>query len=125
MNIPSQLPAEGFSIPLRASFSVFKIFPLFGVATNNAAPKLILCKDGVEFRVITTQRRRYEDIESVDALQTFGTQNLILCWRGRFFAFSANLGKEEPLIALLRFFRDRDNTLTDRAQKLLAKQPIS
>lgn len=122
MNIPNPLPNDGLAIPLRASFSVFKNFPLFGVATNNAAPKLILLKDAVAFRVITTQHRSYEEIESVDALQTFGTQNLILRWRGSFFAFSANLGKEEPLIALLRFFRDRGSTLTDRAQKLLAKR---
>lgn len=121
--IPDPLPDKGLSIPVRASFSVLKAFPLVAVATNNLTPKLILFKDGVEFRVIITQRRRYEEIESVDALQQFGTHNLVLYWRGRSLAFSANLGKEEPLIALLRFFRDRGNTLAESARKLLAARP--
>jgi len=125
MNVPNPLPNDGFSIPLRASFTVFKNLPLFGFATNNLAPKLILFKEGIEFRVITTRHRRYDEIESVDARQTFGTHNLILCWRGRFLAFSANLGKEEPLVALLRFFRDRGTVLSHRAQSLLAERSMS
>ena len=70
MNILNPLPNDGLAIPLRASFTVFKNLPLFGFATNNLAPKLILLKDGIEFRVITTKRRRYDEIESVDARQT-------------------------------------------------------
>ena len=125
MNIPNPLPNDGLAIPLRASFTVFKNLPLLGIATNNVAPKLILFKDGIEFRVITTKRRQYGEIETVDARQIFGTHNLILCWRGRFFVFSANLGKEQPLIALLHFFRDRGTVLSHRAQSLLAERSMS
>ncbi|MGH7766533.1 MAG: hypothetical protein ACREQP_03700 [Candidatus Binatia bacterium] len=34
---PSPLPAEGFSVALKASFAVFKSLPLLGIAHNSAA----------------------------------------------------------------------------------------
>jgi hypothetical protein len=121
MIIPDPLPEGGFSIPLRASFLVFKKLPIFGVATNNAAPRLSLHKDHIEFRVITRQIRQYEDLESVDARQTFGTQNIVLHWRRGFFAFCANVGAEESLVALLQFFQSRGIELAERAGWILAK----
>jgi hypothetical protein len=120
MVIPDPLPRAGFDVPLRASFLVFKGAPLFGVATNNAAPRLILFDDAIEFRVITRQRRRWQDLEKVDARQSLGTQNIILHWRGTFFAFSANLGAEPALIALLRFFGSRGVELTKEAAAIAA-----
>ncbi|HKY08218.1 MAG TPA: hypothetical protein VJQ55_08255 [Candidatus Binatia bacterium] len=125
MAIPDPLPESGLSIPLRASFLVFKIFPLFGMATNNAAPRLVLFNDRIEFRVIASQARRYEELEYIDALQTFGTQNIILCWRRRFFAFSANLGDKGRLFDLLRFFQRRRINLTERAHSILARESHS
>jgi hypothetical protein len=121
MIIPDPLPRGGFSIPLRASFLVFKGAPLLGVAANNAAPGLVLFDDGVEFRVITRQRRRYEELERVDVRQKFGTRNIILHWRRSFFAFSGNLGAVPPLITLLRFFGGRGVELTKEAAALAAK----
>lgn len=125
MEIPNLLPVDGFSVPLRASFLVFKKFPLLGVATNNAAPRLVLFNDRIEFRVITRQQRRYDDLESVDARQTLGTQNIVLYWRRGVFAFSANLGTEEALLSALQYFRDRGINLNERARNLLAKQQPS
>lgn len=122
MVIPDPLPREGLRVPLRASFLVFKAAPLFGVATNNAAPQLTLFEDAIEFRVITLQRRRWQDLVRVDARQNFGTQNIILHWRHDLFAFSANLGAEPPLIALLRFFAARRIELTKDATAVLAKR---
>ena len=122
MVIPDPLPREGFHIPLRASFLVFKSAPLFGVATNNAAPSLTLFQDAIEFRVITRQRRRWEDLARIDTRQNLGTQNIILHWRHNFFAFSANLGAEPPLVTLLRFFAARRIELTTGAAALIAKQ---
>jgi hypothetical protein len=123
MVIPDPLPREGFDVPLRASFRVFRGAPLLGVATNNAAPRLILFDDAIEFRVVTRQRRRWEDLERVDARQSFGTQNIILHWRRNFFAFSGNLGAEAPLIALLRFFGGRGAELTKEAVAVAVKHP--
>jgi hypothetical protein len=122
--IPSPPPDGGFSIPLRASFLVFRKFPLLGVATNNAAPRLILHDDRIEHRVITRQIHRYEELERVDARQALGTQNIILYWRRGVFAFSANLGAENALVELLRFFQSRGIVLTKRATSLLAKHAV-
>jgi len=123
MAIPDPLPGDGFSVFARASFSVLKAFPLVAVAANHFNPKLMLFPDSVDCRVILTRRHRYEEIERVDVFQRFGTHTLILCWRGRSLAFAADLGKEEPLIALLGFFRDRGCVLAERARRLLAARP--
>ena len=104
---------------------MLKKFPLLGVATNNAAPRLVLFDDRIEFRVITRQRRRYEDLESIDVRQTLGTQNIVLYWRRGVFAFSANLGTAEALFSAVKYFRDRGINLNERATKLLAEQPAS
>jgi hypothetical protein len=120
-SFPIHCRARVFRFRCALLFLVFKGAPLLGVATNNAAPRLALFDDGVEFRVITRQRRRYEDLERVDARQKFGTQNLILHWRHNFFAFSGNLGAEAPLIALLRFFGGRGIELTKESAALAVK----
>jgi hypothetical protein len=65
-------------------------------------------------------RRSYAEIEDVDARQWLGTQSLILRWRGRLLAFSANLGAAAPLPVLLAFFEARGNKLTPRAREILA-----
>jgi hypothetical protein len=124
VNIPKPLPPDGYSIPLRAAFLVFKKFPLLGIAKNNAAPRLVLFDDRIEFRVIARQHRQFEDLENVDARQTLGTQNIILSWRRGLLAFSANLGTEDSLVELLKFFRERGTHLNERARELLARRQI-
>jgi hypothetical protein len=123
--IPNPLPDTGTSVPLRAAFLVLKKFPLLGVAANNAAPRLVLYEDRIEYRVITRRSHRYEELEHVDARQTLGTQNIILCWRRGLLAFSANLGSEDALVDLLRFFQRRGIMLTARATSLLGKRALS
>jgi hypothetical protein len=123
MVIPNPLPRNGFEVPLRAAFLVFKSAPLLAVATNNAAPRLVLFDDAIEFRVVTRQRRRWEELERVDVRQTFGTQNIILHWRRNFFAFSANVGTEPLLIELVRFFHRHGLELTQQAAAVAAKNP--
>jgi hypothetical protein len=46
----------------------------------------------------------------------------VLFWRRGLFAFSANLGAEESLIILIKFFRDRGIKLNENAQNLVARQ---
>jgi hypothetical protein len=120
MEIPKPLPQEGFPVPLKASFLVFKALPWFGVAYNNAAPRLTLFEDRLEYRVVTSARRSYADIESVDARRWIATQNVILRWRGHTFAFSGNVGAADRLAALLKFFDERGAKLTPRARQMLA-----
>ena len=122
MTIPENMPADGFAIPLRASFTVFKRFPLLGVASNNHGPRLILFHDSVQYRVIITGQHNVQDIEHIDALQTFGTQNIVFCWRRRLCAFSANVGDADVLRSLLRYFTKRQVQLTERAHKIMTSE---
>jgi len=119
MQIPKPLPAEGFSVPLRASFLVFKALPLLGVAHNNAAPRLTLFEDHLEYRVLTLTRKTYADIEAVDARRWIGTRSVILCWRARMLAFAGNVGAGDQLVTLLKFFEERGGKLTPRARNIL------
>jgi hypothetical protein len=119
MMIPKPLSQEGFAVPLKASFVVFKALPLLAVAHNNATPRLTLFEDRLEYRVIRLTRKNYADIEAVDARQWLGTQSLILGWRGRMMGLACNVGAEDPLIALLEFFASRGGKLTTRARRIL------
>ncbi|MEJ7810761.1 MAG: hypothetical protein WKG32_10170 [Gemmatimonadaceae bacterium] len=121
MNIPEPLPASGFDVPLRASFTVFRSLPLLGVSTNSASPRLTLFPDRVEYKVIARVAKRYDEIHAVDVRQTLGTQNAILFPRGGMFAFSGNLGEEMALVALLAYFERRNVPLTPRAKALRDK----
>ena len=118
MNIPDPLPDAGFDVPLRAAFTVFRAMPLIGVSTNSASPRLTLFPDRVEYKVISRGAKRYDELASVDARQSLGTQNVILIPRGGMFAFSANVGEEGRLLALLDFFARRGVALAARAQTL-------
>jgi len=119
MIFPKPLPPEGFPIAVRASFTVFKRFPLLAVASNNLAPRLILFEDGLEHRVITTQRHLYGNIEQIDARQSFATHSIIFNWRDGPFAFSANVGAVESQLSLLIFFAGRHVPISARARKIM------
>ena len=119
MTIPQPLPAAGFPIPVKASFTVFKRFPLLAIASNNLAPRLILFEDHLEHRVITTRRHGYGDIEQIDAQQKFATHSIRFHWRDGLFAFSVNLGEAAALGPLLGFFAGRQIVLSDRARQLI------
>jgi hypothetical protein len=119
MIFPKPLPPEGFPIAVRASFTVFKRFPLLAIASNNLAPRLILFEDGLEHRVITTQRHLYANIEQIDARQSFATHSIIFHWRDGPFAFSANVGAVESQLSLLIFFAGRHVPLSARARKIM------
>ena len=121
MVMPKPLPAGGFAVPLKASFLVLQPLPIIAVAHNNAAPRLTLFEDTVEFRVLSLQRRSYAEIEAVDAQQFIGTQNIILYWRKRLLGFSGNIGAEDQLIVLLAFFEEKQLSLTDRARGILVR----
>lgn len=119
MTIPENIPANGLAIPLRASFTVLKHLPLLAVARNNLGPGLLLFDDSIECLVITTRRRWLHEIDRIDALQTFGTQNIIFCWRRRLCAFTANVGDADVLRSLLRYFSRQQLRLTERAGKIM------
>jgi hypothetical protein len=121
LEIPSPLPAEGLSIPLRASFGGLKKWlpRALGFSHNNASPVLRLHADHVVCKVVRTVRRPYAEIERVDVLRSFGTHNLIIDWRGSLLNFAANLRQPEDLRQVLRFLDARHVPLSAAARSFM------
>ncbi len=118
-HIPDPLPITGFKLPLRASFTGIKSAPLLAMADNSIAPLLKLYDDHIEYRVILKGKKDYAQIERIEAVQGFGTQNVILIWRDSNFTFTGNLRQEEWLRELLRFFQRRQLPLSASALQVL------
>jgi hypothetical protein len=120
VDLTSPLPKEGVSIPVKATFGGFKKWlpRSAGYSHNNAFPVFRFYDGELECRVIRTVRRRYADIEAVDVLQSFGTNNLIIDWRDSVLNFAANVS-DEDLRPVLKFFETKGVPLTGRARAVL------
>ena len=119
INIPEPPPSDGFKIPLRVAFTGLKGLPLIALSKNSIAPLLMVYADGVQFRVFIQRKKGFADIERVDAVQGFLTQNVIIIWKDSAFAFVGNLDDVDNLRALLQFFQRRGVPLGEKAQRLL------
>lgn len=119
MIIPTPLPNTGFAAPLRAAFLVFRRWPLIGVASNNLNPSLTLQRDFMEYNLLKPKRRGYAEIEMIDARQWLGGHDMVIHWRGGFFATRMNLARPELLAELLKFFANRGCNLTKGARQLV------
>ena len=117
--LTSPLPEKGANIPIYATFTGHKKVPLWAVATNSLNPKLRFFEDEIELKVIKTHRRVWSDLESVDAVTMWKTNNLILNFAGTPWNFSANLILPSYLRETLRFLHSRNLVLTPRALQLL------
>jgi hypothetical protein len=125
MDLNRPLPATGVKVPLYASFTGIKGIRLIALGTNSASPLLRLYEDAIEFKVFRTHRKSYAQLERVDTLQLPLTQNIELHWKGSAFTFAANLGREDWLVQLLRYFDERHIELTSRARALLNKSLLN
>jgi hypothetical protein len=121
MNLSEPLPLEGVKVPLYAAFTGIQGVPLIALGTNSASPLLRLYEDAVEFKVFRTHRKSYTLIARINILQLPLTQNIELIWRDSPFTFAANLGREDWLLQLVRFFDNRQLELTPRARAFLTK----
>lgn len=93
------------TIPVIATFTGVRGLPWWcGFAINNAKPLLSIERDGIRFRVIRSQKRRFHDIERADIRQAVGTVNLELMFHGELLTFSANLGATPLAAHVLRLF---------------------
>lgn len=80
-------------IPVLATFSGVRGLPWwYAVATNNAKPSLVVTLGGLDFRVVRSHRRSWDEIERIDVCQAPGTVNLDVTFRDALLTFSANLG---------------------------------
>jgi hypothetical protein len=117
MPLPDPLPPDGFSVLLRATFSGIKGVPVLSVASNNLTALFVLHDDRVTYRVMRKTERPYADIERIEASRSL--KQIEIIWRDRWLTFTAGLRKEDDLLDVLRFFRDKDLPLSPSAQALV------
>ena len=116
-----QLPLDekGVAIPIYATFTGHKRVPLWAVATNSFGPKLRFFENEVELKVIKTHRRKWSDVESVDAQILWKTHNLTLNFADTPWNFTANLILPRYLRESLAFLDGKNLTLTPRARGIM------
>ena len=117
MPIPTPLPAEGYAVPLRATFTGIRNVPLLAVAHNNLTARFVLFPEHLDYRVLFRQERPYTAIESIDASQRL--KQIEVAWRGKWLTLTAGFRKHETLLEVLQFFADKDLPLTENARQLL------
>lgn len=66
MNLSEPLPNTGVKVPVYATFTGLKGVPLLALAKNSFSPLLCLHEDHIEFRVIKTHQKNYQQIDYVD-----------------------------------------------------------
>jgi hypothetical protein len=118
--VPRPIVADGAnsSVPVLATFTGIRGLAWVGIATNNLNPKLVIEPDGISFKVLRLQTRRYGEIERVD-LRIFGaTVNLCFAFRGEALTFDANVGKLALAADVLKLLAGRVD-LSDRARELV------
>jgi hypothetical protein len=92
--IPRPLIVDGANriVPVLATFGGLRGLTWIGVSRNNLSPRLVIEPDGISFKVLRSQSRRYEQIEQID-LRMFGaTINIRFLFRGEATTFDANVG---------------------------------
>lgn len=117
---PRLMVADGAnrSVPALATFTGIRGLAWVGVATNNLNPKLVIEPDGITFKVLRLQTRRYGEIETVD-LRIFGaTVNLSFVFRGDVLTFDANVGNVALAVDVLELLSGRVK-LSERARELV------
>lgn len=125
MLIPDPLPQRGIPVPLRASYTGLKRFPLAGISRNNASPVFILHEDALEGRVIRSWKKPLSAIEEVSAFMSLGARHVTIIWRDSPFTFTASVRTEEWRRAVLDFFARKGVPLSDAAREAIVVSSTS
>ena len=109
------------NIELKAAFTGLTWLPSWvALSTSNLSPRLVLEADDIDYKVIRSARRRYEEIASVDFRKTWGTRNIIIRFKTDSTTFTDNAVSDEEarrgLVGLLAkgcFLSSRAKALAD------------
>ncbi|PLY00648.1 MAG: hypothetical protein C0624_11820 [Desulfuromonas sp.] len=124
-SIPSEIPKQGFEVPVLATFTGIRHLPRkTNVAYNNAFPTLTLYAERLECRVLKNWSITYEEIESVDVWDTFMTRNLTFYVRDREETVTANLLNRRNLSGMLGFLKNRGVPLSSKAKRFIVEHPV-
>ncbi len=123
-DIPAAIPAEGFEVPILATFTGSKTLPRqISFSHNNLNPSLTLFEDRLDCKVVLKKSIFLAQIEKVDIWDALATRNLQIYVRDQEDLFSANLLNRKNLAQVLRFLKKRGVPLSNRADAFLAAHP--
>ena len=112
---------------LRAAFTGFKFMPkIYAFSSNNVAPRLVLYSDYFEYRGgFRLKRSTYENVEKVDVLTIFTTNNLYVFLKNSPRTFYGNFKSKKERIDSLKVFIDKDCSLSDSAFALVNSDEVA
>jgi hypothetical protein len=82
-------------------------------------PKLVLHPERFEYRLFKLRSKPYTDIAQVDYRSTWRTENIILEFKNSRTTLIGNTMSREIARKVIRYLRDKECPLSDRAEKLI------
>ena len=109
-------------VKLRAAFTGATWLPSWiALTSSNLSPHLILNDDGIDYKVIRSARRRYDEIALVDFRKTWGTRNIIISFKTGSATFTGNAVSDEEAWKGLVALREKGCALSSRAQAFVSQ----
>lgn len=106
------------NVPLIASFIAIKgLYPI-SIANNSISPRLILHESFVEYKVLFTRKRSYNEIQQVHIFLAPFTTNIILEFKDSRKSFAGNLNNKQKLTDVLKILKQKCS-LSLKAQQFL------
>ncbi|WP_160139677.1 hypothetical protein [Chryseobacterium sp. c4a] len=100
-------PDHTINVPLIGSFILVKgLYPI-SIANNSISPRLILHDTFVEYKVLFTKKRAYNEIQQVHILLAPLTTNIILEFKDSRKSFAGNLNNKQKLAEVLRILKQK------------------
>ncbi|RYG86573.1 MAG: hypothetical protein EON59_09665 [Alphaproteobacteria bacterium] len=100
---PIIIDASGVAtIPVFATFTGLRgLSPWLALSTNSLNPRLVIARDGLQYRVIGERTAPYSLVQSVEVRRGPGTVNLCFVFNDGPFTFSANVGNDASALKAL------------------------
>lgn len=106
------------NVPLIASFMLIKgLYPI-STSSNSISPRLLLHENFVEYKVIFSKKRSYDEIEQIQILLGPATTNVILEFKDSRMSFAGNLNDKQKLAEVLKILKQKCR-LSPKAQEFL------
>ena len=107
-------------VELKAAFSGATWLPSWiALSSSNLSPHLILGDDGIDYKVVRSGSRRYDEVAAVDFRRGWGTRNISLRFKTTGRTFTGNVVDDDMARRALAFLRTRNCPLTARALAFL------
>jgi len=113
------IPAEGYSVPIIASYRGLSNAPLISLAHNNLSPKLIIYPDHIQFKVVFPFTKKYEEISQISIFRMIWTENIIFSFKDNKQTFSASLANKKALKSLVVFLKNKGLKTDKKAEDFI------